>query len=234
MSTAYTYLPIDRRHALAANKPLPTTLDGTALFADMSGFTALTEVHANELGVKRGAEELTVHLNRVYDALIDELHRFGGSVIGFSGDAITCWLDGDDGRRAVACGLAMQTTMAQFAQVRTHAGRSVALGIKVAIATGQVRRIVVGNPDYRLIDVVAGEPQEQMSSAESLAASGDVVVHRSTVAALGESSRIKDWLADDVARVAALNVAVVATGWPEGEETTGVSLRLSEQPDLEG
>jgi hypothetical protein len=32
----------------------------------------------------------------VFHALIGLVERFGGHVI-FSGDAITCWLDGDDG-----------------------------------------------------------------------------------------------------------------------------------------
>ena len=69
-----------------------------------------------------------MHLNRVYDALIGELYRYGGSVIGFSGDAITCWLDGDDGRRATACGLAMQAAMRQFAEIKTFSGQVVSLG----------------------------------------------------------------------------------------------------------
>ena len=128
MNIISTYIPMDWRHALARGEQLPERADGSALFADISGFTPLTEALALELGPKRGAEELTVHLNRVYDALIAELHRYGGSVVGFSGDAITCWLDGDDGRRATAAGLAMQAAMTQFAQVRTHSGRVVSLG----------------------------------------------------------------------------------------------------------
>ena len=42
---------------------------------------------------ERGAEELTRTISQVYTALIDEVHRYGGSVIGFAGDAITCWFD---------------------------------------------------------------------------------------------------------------------------------------------
>ena len=126
------YMPIDRRHAVAAGEPLPERMHGAALFADISGFTPLTETLARELGHKRGAEELTMHLNRVYDALIATLHRFGGSVIGFSGDAITCWLEQDDGRRATACALAMQSAMMQFAAVQTRSGTVIALGMKAA------------------------------------------------------------------------------------------------------
>jgi len=66
----------------------------------------------------------------VYDALIGELYRFGGSVIGFSGDAITCWLDGDDGLRATACALSMQATMTKFQQVRINKEFSLPLAMK--------------------------------------------------------------------------------------------------------
>jgi hypothetical protein len=61
---------MDRRQALAAGRDLPERARGAALFADVSGFTSLTEMLARVLGPKRGAEELTVHLNGVYDALI--------------------------------------------------------------------------------------------------------------------------------------------------------------------
>jgi hypothetical protein len=63
----------------------------------ISGFTPLTEALVKELGPRRGAEELTRQLNAVYGALIAEVHHYGGSVIGFSGDAVTCWFDDDDG-----------------------------------------------------------------------------------------------------------------------------------------
>ena len=84
---------------------------GSAIFADISGFTPLTETLAKELGPQRGAEELGAILNVVYDAVLGELHRHGGSVLYFSGDAVTCWLDGDNGGLGVSCGLAMQLSL---------------------------------------------------------------------------------------------------------------------------
>ena len=89
----------------------PTGCRGSAVFADISGFTPLTEALAGELGPQRGSEELTANLNRVFHAVIAELHRFGGDVIYFSGDAVTCWIEGDDGARAVASAVAMQEAM---------------------------------------------------------------------------------------------------------------------------
>src|SRR5262245_4948381 len=96
MSLLGAYLPTDRRQALARGEALPDRTSGAALFADVSGFTPLTEALLNELGPRRGAEELTRQLNLVYAALIAEVDRYGGSVITFGGDAITCWFDEQD------------------------------------------------------------------------------------------------------------------------------------------
>jgi len=93
MDLLSTYLPTDRLHALARGATLPSRARGTVLFADISGFTPLTEALVRTLGPRRGAEELAGQLNEIYDALIAEVDRYGGSVIGFGGDAITCWFD---------------------------------------------------------------------------------------------------------------------------------------------
>jgi hypothetical protein len=87
------YIPIDRRLALARGEDLPDRARGAALFADISGFTPLTERLAKELGPQRGAEELTQQLNVIYSALIAQVDQYRGAVISFSGDAITCWFD---------------------------------------------------------------------------------------------------------------------------------------------
>ena len=117
------YIPMDRRQALAYEIALPERTMGAGLFADISGFTPLTEALVQEFGPQRGSEVLTHHLNQVYDALITELHQYGGSVIVFSGDAITCWFDRDNGSRAVACALAMQKVMGRFSTVGISADR---------------------------------------------------------------------------------------------------------------
>ncbi len=220
MDTPSAYIPIDRRHALATGTSLPERSHGAALFADISGFTPLMEALALELGVRRGAEELTVHLNRVYNALVEALHRHGGSVIGFSGDAITCWLDGDDGRRATTVAMAMQAAMAQFAQVGTYSGRIVSLGIKVAVATGPVRRMAVGDPGYVLHDVIAGQTLARMASGEHLADRGDVLVDLPTAEALAEALRVAEWRVDEesgqrFAVVDTLDLDVPELPWPD-------------------
>lgn len=56
------YIARDRHDAMATGKDLPVEARGTALFADISGFTPLTEALTRALGPRRGVEELTGHL----------------------------------------------------------------------------------------------------------------------------------------------------------------------------
>src|SRR5215831_14626268 len=186
------HIPGDRRRALATGIPIPDRVRGAALFADISGFTPLTEALVNELGPQRGAEELTANLNRVFHALIADLERFGGHVIYFSGDAITCWIDGDDGTRATACVLTMQKTMAELGEVVTPAGSRVRLAMKAAVAVGDARRFLVGDPQIQLIDVLAGRLIDALASAERIAAKGEVVLDQSALESLGDRVAIHE------------------------------------------
>ena len=190
------YLPGDRRRAIARGEVLPDRVMGSGMFVDISGFTPLTEALVNELGPHRGPEELTAHLDRVFHAVINDVHRFGGEVIYFSGDAITCWLDGDDGRRAAFCGLAIQQTMDAVGTVRTPRGTVIMLAIKVAVAVGPARRFVVGDPSIQLIDVLAGRLVDELADAEHQADKGDVVLAASALVALGAEVTVRQMRGD--------------------------------------
>jgi len=170
------YIPMDRRHAMARGETLPERTSGAALFADVSGFTPLTEALLRELGPQRGAEELTGFLNQVYDALINELHRWGGSAIAFAGDAVTCWFDGDDGIYATACAMGMQKAMGAFAAVETPKGATIELSMKAAVAVGPARRFLVGDPQSRIIEALVGATLERLAAAEHEANRGDVIL----------------------------------------------------------
>ena len=196
MESLLSYLPTDRRHALAAGMELPRHTTGAALFADISGFTPLTEALVVALGPAQGAEELSSHLNAIYDALIEQVDANRGSVLAFSGDAITCWFDqsGDGGwttaperptsaQRAVACGLAMQSAMRGFGTIAGPGGFEVSVALKVAVTTGPVARFVVGDPAIQMIDALAGETIQRLAAADQQARRDEVVVDAATVAA---------------------------------------------------
>lgn len=180
------YIPGDRRRALARGEDLPRTTDGAAIFVDISGFTALTEALVEELGGRRGAEELTATLDRLFSALLERLHAWRGSVVYFSGDAVTGWIDGDDGLNATACALEMQRLVDRIGTMTTAGGRQVVLSIKVAVAVGRVHRFVVGDPSVQLIDVMAGRLMDALAAAEQQALAGEVVLEAGAMTALGK------------------------------------------------
>jgi CheY-like chemotaxis protein/class 3 adenylate cyclase len=150
------YIPMDRRQALVHGTTLPETTLGAALFVDVSGFTPLSETLAQQLGPKRGAEELTRILNQVYGALIHVVHQYHGAVVGFSGDAITCYFEQDEGLLAAACAIEMQKAMRQFSAVRTPDQNTFSLAVKISAVAGPVRRFLVGDPQIQNIEVLAG------------------------------------------------------------------------------
>jgi predicted ATPase/class 3 adenylate cyclase len=197
LETLVAYLPQDRRLAMAAGRELPSRTRGAALCADLSGFTPLTEALARKLGKRRGAEELTLRLNRFYEALIAPVEAYGGSVVGFSGDAITCWFDMDDGRRAIAAAQAMQTAMKAFACLRLSSGESISLGVKVAVASGPVRRLQVGDPAIQTWDTLAGAIMDRLAALGHLAKTGEVLLDEATASGLHDMLEIDEWRASE-------------------------------------
>lgn len=188
------YLAQDRLRAMLSRTELPQSAAGSVLFADISGFTPLTEQLRIQLGTRRGSEALAASLNRVYDALIAEVDHYGGSIIGFAGDAITCWFsDENSTARSVACGFALLTAMKAVEQVSMPEGETMNLGLKVAITTGVTKRFLVGNPDIQLIDALAGAIVAGVAIGEELAERGELLVDTATVEQLRDSLEIHTW-----------------------------------------
>jgi predicted ATPase/class 3 adenylate cyclase len=238
MESPFAYIPEDRRIALAQGMELPNRATGAALFADVSGFTPLAEALVESLGPQRGAEELSRWLNLIYDALIDEVGRYRGSVIIFSGDAITCWFDdrsqAEDSKaegaraepdsesasiRATACAFAMQQAMLQFNEVHVQGSGTVSLAMKVAVAKGPVRRFIVGDPKIQLIDVMAGKTLDRLVAGEHQAQKGEVVLDEQAAAALADQAAVLEWREDHetgtrFAVIDKLGVLVTPDPWP--------------------
>lgn len=192
--TLVSYLAEDRVHAMSCGESLAPRSQGSALFADISGFTAFTEGLRARLGPRRGAEELSLILDATYAALIAEVEAESGSVICFAGDSITCWFDagiaaGTSGRRSAAgqalrCAFALQQAMATNI-VTKDAGET--LRIKVSVASGEASRIVAGDPARQLHDTIGGLTISRMVMGEQLAESGQVIIDSSTGELVGEA-----------------------------------------------
>ena len=178
--------------------------DAAALFADISGFTPMSEA-LGRAGT-RGTEELTVTLNGYFTRMIDLVHSYRGVVGKFGGDALTVIFPAQGKRsraprRAVACGLAMQDAMVGYDAVATAVG-TFRLEAKIGVAAGAVLCTSVGDPATRLEYVVAGSAIDLCADAEHRAAPGEVVAHADL---LQRCSGIElDWQEGDFARVTAI------------------------------
>ncbi len=220
MNRGNRYIPMDWRVAIANEDVLAENQVGSVLFADVSGFTALTETFARELGPKRGAEEFTIHLNQIFYGIVADLHNYGGSVVSFSGDAMTCWFNNDlDGRQAITSALAMQKTMQEKGEITTYSQETVKLGIKLAVSTGMVRRFLVGLPEYLTHDAMAGRTLERVTAAEGMAEKGDVVLDEQTVLPIQDQLEIIEWRTNEdtgekFAVISGFLNSVAQTPWP--------------------
>ena len=196
--TLHTYLPQDRLRAIANNITLPDRTSGSALFADISGFTALTESLRKALGARQGAEALSRQMGEVFSALVAEVEKYGGSVIDYAGDSMLCWFDrGNDEVQAsssfaFSAAMGMQNVMQAFPS----------LALKVAITSGPARRLVVGDETIQRLDVLAGATIARTAIGEHLAAKGEVLVEEMTAKYLGDSLLVKEWREDGEERFA--------------------------------
>jgi predicted ATPase len=91
----------------------------------------------------------------------------------------------------------MQAVMIQFSDIPITGGRYVSLGMKVAVAAGSVRRFVIGDPQYTLLDVMAGKTLENLANCEHLANKGDIILDTAAVNVLGERLQISEWRTDE-------------------------------------
>ncbi|MDT4937129.1 MAG: hypothetical protein QOG80_800, partial [Pseudonocardiales bacterium] len=156
------------------------TVAGTCVFADISGFTALTE-RLSAAG-KVGAEEMADVLNRAFDELLTAAYDFGASLLKWGGDAVLLHFDGPRHvARAVNGAWAMQAVMRRIGRLQTSRGL-VRLGMSIGVHTGDLDLLLVGSGHSEL--VVAGPAATITARMEKIAERGQVVVSGATAAAL--------------------------------------------------
>lgn len=165
--------------------------DAVALFADVSGFTALSEALA--AAGKAGTEELTAILNSYFAPMIDLIQSYGGIIGKFGGDALTVLFPYTADtvhatvRRAVQCALDMQAAMPRYQPLTTQMVTSAGehnLYMKAGLAMGSVLNTSIGDPALRLEYIIAGKLLDDCADAEHHASKGEVVIHDALLAYL--------------------------------------------------
>ena len=174
------YVPEILRELIADGRTGLTEVDGSILFADVSGFTALSERLAKH--GREGTEALITLIDRIMDRLAGAAQQLGGDIIGFGGDAlIVAFRDEGHEIRAAAAAFDLQRALWPFRSAATGFGRAT-LSSSVGVASGPLLFAAPGTPHRGLI--VAGPTSTLVCACEGEASAGQILVAPSTARAL--------------------------------------------------
>jgi len=183
-----SYVPRLIRKRVAQNptpieSPFAQDFQAAVLFADISGFTRLTEGLA-ESG-PGGVEKLARILNDYFGQLIDLVYEYGGDVVKFAGDAvIAIWnIDSDSGTpdsvareaqrqsilRATECAFQIRERLLNYRAEDTT------LYLKMSLGAGRVWESHIGGVFNRWEFVLVGNSMVEIGIANHLARAGDII-----------------------------------------------------------
>ncbi len=160
--------------------PLHREVEGTLMFIDVSGFTALSERLAQR--GKVGAEQLTDVLNAVFGQMLGLAATRGGTLLKFGGDALFLLYTGPDHPvQAASSAVELRAALAQATKTPGPAGR-LHLRMSVGVHTGTVDLFLVGSSHREL--VVAGPATTAVAAMEAAASAGQILLSPQTAARL--------------------------------------------------
>ncbi|MBI3183063.1 MAG: GAF domain-containing protein [Myxococcales bacterium] len=152
--------------------------EATVLFADIRGFTSLSE--------RLSPKEVVALLNEHFEAMVEVLFKHGGILDKFVGDALMAlWgvptRREDDSARSLTAALEMLRRVSEMNQVRRQQGREV-LEVGIGINTGMVVFGAIGAS--RRLDLTAiGDVVNIASRLCDMAEADQVIVSQSTLQA---------------------------------------------------
>ncbi len=152
--------------------PAEHRLEGVVLFADISGFTSLTERLANR--DVHGLEELSQILNDFFHPIIETIRDHGGDVLKLAGDSVVaCWPAHSHleqaTTRAAACALAIQRNVLTLASTTR-------LRVRIGLASGEFRVFLLGGEQDRWQLLATGRALFEVGAAEKRANPGEIVL----------------------------------------------------------
>lgn len=160
-------------------------VSGALLFADISGFTAMSE-RLSRVG-REGAEEVTAVVNRYFDVMLTILKEYRGELIRFGGDALLGLFTEGHGRyssatQAVQAAMKMQAAMSQFSETKTSQG-TFPLRMSVGVRAGQFFAAQLGTAEAMEYALFGGDVNAT-AAVESAANAGQVLVDQGTYDAI--------------------------------------------------
>lgn len=156
---------------------------GTLVFADVSGFTELTEKLSRK--GKAGSEEIAGVLDAAFSELVAAAYAHDADLLKWGGDAILLFFRGDEhAARAAAGASAMQQALAGMRRLRTSVG-PVRLQMSIGAHSDTFHFFLVGSVHREL--VVAGSAATTTVLTEAIADAGEIALSRATATTLDPS-----------------------------------------------
>jgi class 3 adenylate cyclase len=147
----------------------------TVLFADVAGYTSLSE--------RSDPEQMHSIMDRCFQIILREVHRFEGTINQFTGDGVMALFGApialeDAPRRAVSAALAIQDALVPFGE-ETRGRLGAEFLMRIGINTGQV---VVGRigDDLRMDYTAVGDTTNLAARLEQLARPGTILISEAT------------------------------------------------------
>lgn len=162
---------------------------GAFLFADVSGFTALSEKIQRNSGAE-GSEILTAVFNDYFATMLEILAKSDGQLLKFAGDALLAFFPAGDNpddltetHKAIRTGLRMQRAMhAKFQPVQNEhlirvlgSDHTSSLSMSIGIARGSLFEALVGNNTQR-DHIIQGDLPGLAMQAEGVGERDEVIV----------------------------------------------------------
>lgn len=165
------FLPKTLFYFLSSNKDIkkPIYLKGTTIFADISGFTQISEA-LQKIG-REGSEILTKTLNFYFNEIISIIYKNDGDIMRFAGDAITAYFE--EKEKAVKASKEIVNFFKENEIAKTPTG-DFSIKIKIGIGSGVHTLIILG--DEKLDYAFLGSPVDWAAEAEHQAEPGEILI----------------------------------------------------------
>ena len=195
------------------------TAEGSAVFADISGFTQLSEQLARR-GGREGAEQITDTIGGSFAAILKVAYEKGASLLKFGGDAQLLWFQGDGhAERACTAAVRMRRELDVVGRIELP-GAKVTLRMSQGVHTGLFHFFAVGTSHLEMLPT--GPAWTRTVAMEHEANAGEILVSVETAALLP-----KDCLGESRAS------GVLLEGEPPGHEASMPYIpRPNSPPDL--
>jgi class 3 adenylate cyclase/tetratricopeptide (TPR) repeat protein len=178
---AALYVPrILQQHLVDDPSSRHWAVDGSAVFADISGFTSLSELLARK--GREGAEQITGIIGHIFELMLAVAYESGGSLIKFGGDSLLLWFE-LEGHEARACraSVLMRQVLHEVGEIHLPEAR-IALQISQGVHSGRFHFFAVGRSHAELLPV--GPAWSRLVEIEHAADAKEILVSGETAAKL--------------------------------------------------